>query len=91
MKRLSEFVLLAAGLALIVVGVRLMFDHQEADAAFQQSLLKVFGQDYQWRSIGDANFGVSAIVVGALMLTASAILEVMTRWMEGASSRYPRG
>jgi hypothetical protein len=29
------------------------------------------------------------IVVGALMLTASAILEVVMRWMEEVSSRYP--
>jgi ABC-type phosphate transport system permease subunit len=91
MKRLSEFVLLAAGLALIVVGVRLMFDHQEAEVAFQQNLLEVFEKDYHWRSIGDANFGVSAIVVGALMVTVSATLEAVMRWMEGVSSRYPRG
>lgn len=91
MKRLSEFVLIAAGVALIVVGSVLMFMHQYCETSFQTKLLATFGQDYQWRSIGDANFGVSVIVVGALMLTASAILEVVTRWMEGVSSRYPRG
>lgn len=88
MKRLSEFALLAGGVALMVVGGVLMFMHQYYETNFQAKLLETFGQEYHWRPMGDASFGVSAIVVGALMVAVSAILEAVMRRME---ARHPRG
>jgi multisubunit Na+/H+ antiporter MnhB subunit len=77
MKEFSQGALLAAGVGVIVAGLVLMFMHQNHEVAFQLHLLDKYNDNYHWRSVGDAYFGVSAIVVGGVMMAAAAIV---ARW-----------
>lgn len=77
MKGFSQGALLGAGVVLIIVGVVLMFTHQNHEVAFQNHLLDKYNDNYHWRSVGDAYFGVSAIVVGGVMMAVAA---VVARW-----------
>jgi hypothetical protein len=74
MKDFSQGALLVVGIGLTVVGVVLMFTHQYYEANFQSYLLHEFHDNYHWRSFGDAYFGVSAIVVGGVMMA------IVARW-----------
>ena len=69
MKRITEAALLVVGFGVIVIGIVLMFMHQDYEADFQKQLLHEFHTDYHWRSIGDTYTGL-----GALMMAASAVL-----------------
>ena len=77
MKEFSQGAVLVAEIGLIVAGVVLMFMHQSYEATFQGYLLHEFHDNYHWRSFGDAYYGVSAIVVGAVMMAVAAIV---ARW-----------
>ena len=77
MKEFSQGAVLVAGIGLVVAGVVLMFTHQSYEATFQGYLLYEFHDNYHWRSVGDAYFGVSAIVVGGVMMAVAAIV---ARW-----------
>ena len=77
MKGFSQGALLGAGVVLIIVGVVLMFTHQTQEVAFQHHLLDKYNDNYHWRSVGDAYFGVSAVVVGGVMMAVAAIV---ARW-----------
>jgi ABC-type phosphate transport system permease subunit len=77
MKELSLGSLLVVGIGLTIVGVVLMFTHQYYQANFQGYLLHEFHDNYHWRSFGDAYYGVSAIVVGGVMVAVAAIV---ARW-----------
>lgn len=74
MKLWSQIALVIVGISVIIVGVVLMFKHQAYENAFQHHLLAAFGHDYHWRSVGDAYTGIAAVTVGALMMTAAAIM-----------------
>jgi uncharacterized membrane protein len=74
MKRITEAALLVVGFGVIVIGIVLMFMHQDYEADFQKQLLHEFHTDYHWRSIGDTYAGLGALAVGALMMAASAVL-----------------
>jgi drug/metabolite transporter (DMT)-like permease len=74
MKQVPAVALLLVGIGVIVVGVVLMFKHQQYEADFQNHLLSEFHGDYRWRSIGDDHAGLGAVVVGALMMTVSAVV-----------------
>jgi uncharacterized protein YjeT (DUF2065 family) len=82
MRQYSEAALLVAGIALVVVGAVLMFMHQDHEANFQQHLLDKFGPDYHWRSVGGAYFGLGAIIVGAFLMTASALVGLLNRALD---------
>ncbi len=73
MRRFAEGALLVVGFGVIIIGIMLMFKHQEYEANFQNHLLSEFHNEYHWRSVGDTYTGVSAIVVGALMMAVSAV------------------
>ncbi|MCP3440389.1 hypothetical protein [Bradyrhizobium sp. CCGUVB14] len=73
MKITAQVALMIMGIAVIVVGVVLMFRHQSQEAMFQDHLLAVFNTDYHWRSIGDAYSGIAAVAVGAVMMAVSAL------------------
>jgi len=77
MKEFSQGALLAAGVGVIVAGLVLMFMHQNHEVAFQLHLLDKYNDNYHWRSVGDAYFGVSGIVVGGVMMAVAAIV---ARW-----------
>ena len=77
MKEFSLGALLGTGAILIIVGVALMFTHQNQEVAFQLHLLDKYNDNYHWRSVGDAYFGVSGIVVGGVMMAVAAIV---ARW-----------
>ena len=77
MKQFSQGALLAAGVGLIVAGLVLMFTHQSQEVAFQNHLLDKYNDNYHWRSVGDAYFGISAIIVGGVMMAVAA---VVARW-----------
>jgi drug/metabolite transporter (DMT)-like permease len=77
MKGFSLGALLGTGAVLILVGVVLMFTHQNHEVAFQLRLLDKYNDNYHWRSVGDAYFGVSAIIVGGVMMAVTAIV---ARW-----------
>jgi hypothetical protein len=89
MKRFPEAAVLIVGLGLIVAGVVLMFVHQHDEFDFQIALLKEFHDTYHWRSFGGAYSGVSSIVVGALMMVASAIVDLLARRAETQPHQSP--
>jgi drug/metabolite transporter (DMT)-like permease len=74
MKYVPAAALLLVGIAVIGVGIVLMFKHQQYEADFQNHLLSEFHGDYRWRSIGDDHAGLGAVVVGAVMMAVSAML-----------------
>ena len=74
MKQFSQGALLVVGFGLVVVGVMLMFRHQEHQATFQNHLLSEFHGDYHWRSIGDPYIGLGAAAVGALTMAVGAVV-----------------
>jgi uncharacterized protein YjeT (DUF2065 family) len=90
MRQYSEAALLVAGIALVVVGAVLMFMHQDYEANFQQHLLDKFGPDYHWRSVGGAYFGLGAIIVGAFLMTASALVGLLNRALDRTSDQCER-